>query len=90
MTQAEMESTIEDLKQRLAEIEIHQQRRRAVRMKLGTISICVAVGFLIWGVAIIAIDLWFHMPKPSPEILSALFMIAPLALLARGLWAEAE
>jgi hypothetical protein len=90
MTQAEMESTIQDLKERLAEMEIHQQRRRASRLRLGTISICVAIGFLIWGSAIALVDLWFHMPKPSPEILPALFMVAPLAILARGLWAEAE
>ncbi len=89
MTQAEMESSIANLQERLAQMEAAQQRRTKMRGTLATVSIGVAIGSLLFGAVLLAMGRWFQNPSPSPQIFSAIFTVAPLALLARALWAEA-
>jgi hypothetical protein len=90
MTEGEMELTIERLKERLDTLETLHESRRKVRLRLGTLSIFAAIGFFVAGFVLASADLLHGQPKPSPEILFIFFMIVPLALLAFGLWAEAQ
>ena len=89
MAQTGIEADLASLRTRVSQIEQEREIKKKEWAKLGLISLWIAIGFMVYGIALGSIDL-FHGHSPGPMAWAPMYVIAPLAILIRILSAPVD
>jgi hypothetical protein len=82
MAQTGIEADLASLRARVSQIEQEREIKKKEWAKLGLISLWIAIGFMVYGIALGSIDL-LHGHSPGPMAWAPMYVIAPLAILIR-------
>jgi hypothetical protein len=82
LSQTGIEADLASLRTRVSQIEHEQEAEKKQWAKLGLVSLSIAIGFMVYGIALGAIDV-LHGRSAGPEAWAPIYVIAPLILLFR-------
>jgi hypothetical protein len=82
MAQTGIEADLASLHARVSQIEHEREIKNKEWAKLGLISTWIAIGFMVYGIALGSIDL-LHGHSPGPMAWAPIYVVTPLAILIR-------
>jgi hypothetical protein len=81
------EADLASLRARISQFEQDRETEKKQWAKLGLVSLWIAIGFMVYGIALGSIDV-LHGHTPGPMAWAPIYVIAPLAILIRILRGE--